>query len=742
MKRKLKFLLLSALLLICGGVDAQVTQTHLGIPYSELGFKGNILSLSGMPIGRYPQQFVLTPGYINAFSIGENDFIVTGKTETGYDGQLFTLDLDCKFTVQNGKLTKISYQGESGQWTGTFTFTYANDAVTVKENSSRTYKHTYWVDYSVKADDIARQINELNEWYQAQYMKNYYNYSKLNSLNRQFEKKLNKLNEQYQYYSLKGGEYKTETKTDKSNKTFKYYDFKKDEVGNVVSYSMSIDDEHVKDIELDYVYEPNYIGEFFWNKLKESTDINDLEAFYHNTKFSDKYRELAQKRWNELVASKLEGEFKTDVNKLVNLVGKRIISENNRARTQELISEYYYPQAIKIRDFQELKNFVSAKTKSGVPYFNQVYRNKLMALSNQLRTDSIAYLNDKAKAEIDCGDFKKAISTTAGTLAFAPYDETANNLAQDGYYKLVQKGVAEAQPDTVVMKKYLQLYPAGKYKAQVEDEFVTSKLDILKACKKDIDIVNAGGVDMINYLRSLPVNDPKLARKVKNVTDKKEFTLHRGDVLDFGIGVSAEYGPDMAGLFGEMGFRVGYLANWVNLYVGGRFGSMTSMTALVNGEKALEPVNGGHFSMLRASVPVQVRLHVAKDYDHAWYVGLGADLTFNISPKIKVTGVAEKSHTNSYGQTVSDATGNPFLDNSIVFKDKNLVNKMTISPRLSLGYTGRDLNFEIYGLYDLNDTFNKAYLEDNGIENLVHPQFYEKQVGNKWRVGLALRWMF
>ena len=59
MKRKLKFLLLSALLLICGGVDAQVTQTHLGIPYSELGFKGNILSLSGMPIGRYPQQFVL-----------------------------------------------------------------------------------------------------------------------------------------------------------------------------------------------------------------------------------------------------------------------------------------------------------------------------------------------------------------------------------------------------------------------------------------------------------------------------------------------------------------------------------------------------------------------------------------------------------------------------------------------------------------------------------------------------------
>ena len=131
MKRKLKFLLLSALLLICGGVDAQVTQTHLGIPYSELGFKGNILSISGVPLGEYPNQFILTPGYINTFSIGENDFIVIGKTETGYEGQLFTLGLDCKYTIQNGKLTKISYQGESEQWKGTFTFTYANDVVTV-----------------------------------------------------------------------------------------------------------------------------------------------------------------------------------------------------------------------------------------------------------------------------------------------------------------------------------------------------------------------------------------------------------------------------------------------------------------------------------------------------------------------------------------------------------------------------------------------------------------------------------
>ena len=176
MKRKLKFLLLSALLLICGGVDAQVI-TYPGIPLSEFGFKGNILNISGLPRRGYANETPLVSGYINTFSIGENNFIVTGKTESGYEGKLTTLGLDCKFTVQNGKLTKISYAGGAEDWKGTFTFTYANDAVTVKENSSRTYKHKYWVDYSVKADDIARQINELNEWYQAQYTKNYYNYS-------------------------------------------------------------------------------------------------------------------------------------------------------------------------------------------------------------------------------------------------------------------------------------------------------------------------------------------------------------------------------------------------------------------------------------------------------------------------------------------------------------------------------------------------------------------------------------
>ena len=546
MKNKLILLLLSAFLLICGEMNAQ-QYGFAGIPYNELGFKGEIVNISGFFSGRQ--------GCVDAFSIGDNKFIVTGKTTSGYKGELTSLGKDCQFTIQNGKLTKISYQGGAGQWKGTFTFTYTNDAVTVKENSSRTYKTEYYVDYSAKAEEISQQMNETIKWWE-------YGYITL----RQYNEKMQELERQYLYYYNKGGEYKTETKTDKSNETFKYYNFKKDELGNVVSNSMSIDDKHETDVKLSYTYDSDYIGEFYWNKLKESTDLDDLEDFYLDTKFDDKYRGFAQKRWNELVASKLDGEFKNDVNKQVNLLGKRIMSENNRARVQELISEYYYPQAIKIRDFQELKKF------AGMPYFTKTRRDELMARSQQLRNDSIAFLNAKAKAEMDGKKYTRAMATAKGVLVIAPGDQEADNMVQDAYEKIISMSVESGLPDEVRMKEYLQLYPKGKYKAKVEDAYTAHMLDVLKNKKNKESIQAAGGMDLINYVRNLPVNNKKLAKKVERVTEKKESVLtgkenSYNDLLflalnsDFGKGIGVGFGLDLGLAMGKSQIGVGLSYN-------------------------------------------------------------------------------------------------------------------------------------------------------------------------------------
>jgi hypothetical protein len=308
------------------------------------------------------------------------------------------------------------------------------------------------------------------------------------------------------------------------------------------------------------------ISEYHWDKLKESTDLDDLEKFYLDTNFGDKYRGFAQKRWNELVVSKLDGEFKNDVNKQGNLLGKRIMSENNRARVQELISEYYYSQAIKIRDFQELKKF------AGMPYFTQTRRDELMARSQQLRNDSIAFLNAKAKAEMDGKKYTRALATAKGVLVIAPEDQEADNMVQDAYEKIISMSMESGLPDEVRMKEYFRLYPNGKYKAKVEDAYTAHMLDVLKNKKNKESIQAAGGMDLINYVRNLPVNNKKLAKKVERVTEKKESVLtgketSYNDLLflalnsDFGKGIGVGFGLDLGLALGKSQIGVGLSYN-------------------------------------------------------------------------------------------------------------------------------------------------------------------------------------
>jgi hypothetical protein len=242
------------------------------------------------------------------------------------------------------------------------------------------------------------------------------------------------------------------------------------------------------------------------------------------------------------------------------------MSENNRARVQELISEYYYPQAIKIRDFQELKKF------AGMPYFTQTRRDELMARSQQLRNDSIAFLNAKAKAEMDGKKYTRALATAKGVLVIAPEDQEADNMVQDAYEKIISMSMESGLPDEVRMKEYFRLYPNGKYKAKVEDAYTAHMLDVLKNKKNKESIQAAGGMDLINYVRNLPVNNKKLAKKVERVTEKKESVLtgkenSYNDLLflalnsDFGKGIGVGFGLDLGLALGKSQIGVGLSYN-------------------------------------------------------------------------------------------------------------------------------------------------------------------------------------
>ena len=717
-----------------------------GIPLKEIGIKGNVLTFNNSS-----SELTVKDGHITMYSIGVYNFHFNepkeGNVYHGWVSAPWHLnDGTCKVHVSNGKVSKFELYVDAGeiQMSRTYTITYDKDKVTSKEIHSTTTEEFYTVDNSKEIEKIRNQINNLYaEYGYLRYSFSYASawanaYKKITKL----ESKLNALRESH-------GERRSRLVTKKETVTNVYSNFQYDEVGNVIAYTNSYtstetDGQTSKDKvagNASYTYDSHYLGEFYWNKLKESQDLDALEKFYLNEGCDINYRTLAENRWNTIVLSVLENEYKNNTEEVIKFMGKEITSRENYAKMNELVSAAYYPQATKIRDFSQLKKTINWKAKNGVKIFNKEYQNKILNLCDQLRADSIVFLKNKAQAEYDKALYTKAMETSNGILNISPNDQKALDLLDNSSYKQILKNVGAGTPNPNEMTQYLQTFPQGQHKAEVEDQYATYNLNVLKACEDEEAINKAGGMDLINFLRSLPVNDLKLAKSVKKTADKKEFIIKRGDVLDFGLGVSADFGPGMMGLFGEAGFRVGYLANFVNLYVGGRFGWMGSGVAMCKREDARQTINGGHFELLRASVPVQLRLHLAKKYDSAWYLGLGADLNFNINSKIKLNGVASTS-TNSAGQQVQTSTGNPRLDNTMLFKDKNLVNKMTYSPRVALGYSGSIFNFELYGVYDLKDTFNKEYLENNHIDNLVHPQFYDGQVNNKWRIGAALRIMF
>lgn len=698
----------------------------------RLGFKGEIQKVEYGPYysSRETVYEFDTSGKATNFHLlmGETQVVdasITTRTNTSISGKWFAGGESNTYTltISNGKITKMTSKDSKGNTTLTYQYN-ANGEMTRVDLSYVYYTtETYYEGGYSGLDEYERSLNNLAN-------------SNLSNLASNYNKAIKAAGRVG--YGVRERTKKVKHE-DKNYEEFKDYEY--DEFGNWVSREYYRNGYHVSRQYRYITYDPTFWSKTLWEKVKSSGDFSAIENFALNPNVTKEYKNIAANYWNANIMNEIQTAYDNKLDSLCRILQSPIVNAENKATLENQARAFVWNNYVLTeRDYLKVNKF-SRTTIQNWKVFDREYINKIQERSRALRADSIAFLTNKAQAEYDKALYTKAMETSNGILNISQNDQKALELLENSSYKQILKNVDAGTPVPNEMTQYLQTFPQGKYKTEVEDQYATYNLNVLKACEDEEAINKAGGMELINFLRSLPVNDLKLAKSVKKTADKKEFVLKRGDVLDFGLGVSSEYGPDMFGVFGEAGFRIGYLANFVNLYVGGRFGWMSSGVAIRHSEDAKQTVNGGHFELLRASIPVQLRLHLAKKYNSAWYLGLGADLNFNISPKIKLNGAAT-TKTNDRGQQVEISTGNPRLDDTMLFKDKNLVNKMTYSPRVALGYSGRVLNFELYGVYDLKDTFNKEYLKNNHIENLVHPQFYDGQVNNKWRIGAALRLMF
>ncbi len=666
---KLATFLAMCFLFLTQNLNAQQSEREL------LGFKGGVSQVL-MDDGRVLYEFD-NDGQIKTFSLNygfryfkadittRSDNAFAG--EAGYDNVFDEIDAEWEGTYYkmyfaNGRISRISTQMK-------FDMEYYFDTYTLNFSSEQTFIYNNKGEVTKVVSNQKMKCDELDE------------------LNTNVEK----VEYCYQNYTY-------------------------DKYGNWVSRDCYLDKTFQFAETRTIVYSPQFLSHDLYQKALAENDVDEMERLANDTENVDfEVRKKAAEYWNTHLAAEINGAYKYQWEKLFQLMTSPIINTENRTKIEKIIRQYVWEKrVVPETDYRKMMDLAEL-TYNGWHVFDAEYSRRIKERSQQMRTDSIARLYTKASGEYNAAQYERAIQTLRQLLLVDQYHENAYDLMVGAKYQLLQKSIKNNTVKESEFEDFLDKYSDSRYRSQVEDQFVTYRLQHLpdKCSYSDI-----------SELQAMPVNDKKLQKKVDRVVKRQTFIMNRGRCIGFGFGGSYEVGDGLMGGYGEIGFRIGYVPNLVNLYVGGRFGQVTSLEGAFLSDK-YEGTDQVYFKLLRATVPVQLRLNFAKNYKRAWYLGLGAEVNFNI--KARAIGCSNNKHLQ-----LNYPDANP----------KEWVNKVTYTPRASLGVSRKHFNFEVYGAYDLQGNFKKDYLDAYDFSPYTKGYLYNAQLKNKWRGGVALRIFF
>ena len=498
---------------------------------------------------------------------------------------------------------------------------------------------------------------------------------------------------------------------------FTYKNYAYDEYGNWVSRDVYLDNKYQSQETRTIVYSSKYLSKGIYEKALAEKNVQQMYNLAIDTEnVSADIRQKAAAYWNNHIATELNGSYKYQWEKLYEIMGSPILNNQNRTAIEKVVRQHIWETRVMTEtDYQKVMNLADLSY-NGWHIFDTEYTNRIRQRAENLRTDSISNLYSQAYDEYSRMQYSGATATLEKLLNIDSQHQSAQELMASIKYKQLKDQIKNNTVRESAFKDFLRNYSDSPYSNEVEDLYVEYRLDRLPKEASYSEIVEIQG---------LPVNNPKLAKKVKRVAKRQEFIQNRGRCIGFGFGGSYEAGHGLMGSYGELGFRIGYIPNAVNLYVGARVGQATSLEGTFFREKYVKSVGESYFKILRVTVPVQLRLNFAKNYKRAWYLGLGAEANFNIMPRV----VVFKNNKPTYLKYPKEET-------------QNWVNKITYTPRAGIGVSRKHFNFEVYGAYDLQDNFNKEYLDNVSFDPYTKEHLYDIQLKNRWRVGMLMRIFF
>lgn len=630
---------------------------------------------------------VYTPGN---FSATKNGF--AGETEYN------TFDA----TVKQGRIvsTKIVETAQGIKNNYNTTYTYGSNGFLERMSGSRNWvtTRTEYVERKDKIDDNGVQaiLAKLNTAKKAG------NSAEVKRLTAEYQKAISGAKVQ-----TSGGNTREIKENHSQNFSRTYYNYKTDELGNWTSRTMRDENGKTYTQTQAIVYEPDFLSGYQWEQLQQKGDLGSIEAFAQRDGVTKTYRQKATDYWNGHILAEVAEKQNNDLEKYLAAAYSPIASEATKTKALDYVqSTIYNQQVLPERDYAKVEELASRKW-NGYLVFDPGYRTRINERATQLRTDSLAGIQRLMQAAFDVQDYQQTVNEAKRMLTIDAANEYALKLKSEaGHRQLLAMEQAQTVNDAAYAA-FIQENPSSEYLEEVCD-----KRALL-----------ASEYKYFNWDRNkLPVFDEKVRKIVKRRDQRADFRRWRGKFMRVGFGIDGTMGLAHTTFGGGINARFGYFCSWVNLEVGAKYNYMTSTKALFGRDADL---TGGFLEKQYISVPVDLHIHLSHDWDYAVYLGLGAELGVT-----KLTSNLREKY--------------PHKDNT---KDKKIANEdMTISPKLSFGYTTKAVELEAFLLYDMDSPFNDEYLKAN-YSTLCDEKIFKQQVTDpkftdKLRLGLALRFLF
>ena len=208
------------------------------------------------------------------------------------------------------------------------------------------------------------------------------------------------------------------------------------------------------------------------------------------------------------------------------------------------------------------------------------------------------------------------------------------------------------------------------------------------------------------------------------------------NIFQFGVGLEYGLGVKQMYIGVPIDLRIGRHDQLLNLFVTGRYN--------FGGTVLQEESNSGYkpdVSIDQLSVGGSLRVNILRSMGtdgNSVFVNLGAYYNFNMSASYKTGTISYNS--SSYGNGMRDRTE----------YECDIINKTSLSALFAVGYGGKLMELSIYGLYDLQQTYNSDNLSkyiavhdsNSSPKTLADYPDLVKALNGKINIGVNVRVFF